>query len=454
MNSLIKFLYLIIIVIFLTLPSISCISPTRGDYYFKKQNFEQAITEYNYVLEQDPNNYRANLNMGEIYFERREFEKALSFYKKAAEKKPDDKVIREKIAKVNKIFLKVEAVTQEGDIFFNDKNYTEADVKYKEALDMFPGYQIASDKSEECHNIINNAAIDFSEGATAERDENFKRAFEKYRDAYELTPYNDNYKKKMDIAKAEYKKNRALIEQGIASINQGNFDEAITTLEKRALKARKSDEINLHVAIAYSKLVDKHNNGNDKLRDANSALKKLELIQPDSEQFIKTSNLKDKLLNDIESVENKVALKMKKAHKIFQRKNYDQAMKTYRSIVEVYNQSKYVKVCKKSEILCMIEMIFLKKYNPLPQLEPANVSKVFENVVIEISNETSYKLQFYFHGIDAGSVDVKSGSTEEIDFKPGTYKLAAKLFAGKYFYFAQKLELSQGKYSLLFYEKR
>jgi len=433
---------------------ISCVSSTRGHYYYKTQDYEQAITEYNYVLKQNPNNFKANMGMGDIYFERKKFEKAKFYYDKAAQSHPDDSELKKKQAKLIKKFDSINKLKEEGNKFFSEKHYIEADAKYNEILNIYPDDKYASIKSEECKGIINKASNYFSRGANAERDGDYKIAFEKYKIAYELTPDNIIYRDKMDKIKIELDKTRAFISSQVETIEEGNYEEAIEILESKTRKSIKSDEMDYYLALSYSKAAKNQSNDNKTLIYMHKALKKIDNIRPDNEIFNKVKELKIILEEEIDRIENKVIVKMKKAQNYFEKKNFNQAMKMYNSIIKDYPDSKFIQECRKWEILCNIEEIMSMKYNPLPQLEQGDKDNVFEDVIIEISNETSFKIDFFYHGIDAGKVFIQPDSTHEISFAEGKYKMAARLFSNKLYLFARENELSKGKYTLLFYEQR
>ena len=115
----------LILLLYITL-LYSCISPSRGNYYFKKKNYEQAIIEYNIVLEKNPANYQANLRMGDIFCERREYDIALKYYSKAANTKPDNDEVKKKIAELERIFKRIEQLKQDGDVLFSKRFYKKA----------------------------------------------------------------------------------------------------------------------------------------------------------------------------------------------------------------------------------------------------------------------------------------------------------------------------------------
>jgi tetratricopeptide (TPR) repeat protein len=452
--SFIKRRFIIIFSLLVLIPLTSCISATRGNYYYKRQNYEQAIKEYTYVLEQNPKNFKANEGMGDIHFERKEFEQARLYYDKAAEARPTDTELVKKRAKLNQIFEGINELIIEGNELFSEKSFVEAEAKYKEIIGIYPDDQQAITKSTECRKIINDASLNFSEGANAERDGDYKVAFEKYKKAYELTPENDIYKDKMESAKGELDKAREFIALQVETIKEENYEDAISSLESKSGKTSKSDEIDYYLALAYAKVALNQKDDNETLRNMYNALNRIKDLNSESQFYSQASELKKKIEEAIDSTEYKVETLMKKANDYYLDKDYDQALKAYTAIIKDYSESKFVKECRKREVICIIEEIMTMEYNPLPELEVADTGKVFKSVIIEITNKTSFKLQFFYLGKDFGKVDIEPGAVVDLEFQPSHYKMAAKLFANKLYLYARENELLKGKYSLLFYEQR
>ncbi len=74
-----------------------------GNLYFKLSRFEDVITIFNRVLDQDPFNIQAFSNLGTAYYRNNQIDSAIDSYKKALKLKPDLSVIRFNLAS---IFLK------------------------------------------------------------------------------------------------------------------------------------------------------------------------------------------------------------------------------------------------------------------------------------------------------------------------------------------------------------
>jgi tetratricopeptide (TPR) repeat protein len=457
MNLLNKNLFLSIFLLILTTSYFACVSSTRGTYYKKYQNYDQAIEEYNYVLEQNPDNYAANLGLGDIYFERKQYDKASLYYDKAAQKKPKDPELRAKIKKLKDTLEKIDVLEKEGNTFFTSKDYLNAQAKYKEILNLYPDDKNAIDKDNEIKAILDKAAATFSEGATFERDANLKKAYENFNKAYDLTPYNDIYKKKMEAIKVEFEKANAAITSSIDLLNKGKSDEAISSLEERSAKDKNSDEINFYLAQAYLKTAQSKENSNEKLSNLKIALVKIESV-PNGSNFQQNAiELQKNITDEIEKIEIDIEARMKEARLFYESRSFSQALQIYRAIIKDKGESRNIPECKKMEILCIIdEVIISSNFNSLPELQPTENtdSNVFKDVIIEISNETPYKLQFLYYGPDFGSYEIEPGSATDISFKPGKYKQVAKLYGKKIHLFAKENDLQKGKYVLLFYEKK
>ena len=195
-----KITFFLSLLLFITF-CLGCVSSTRGNYFKKSQNYEQAIIEYKIVLAENPGNFRANMGLGDIHFERKEFDRASFYYDKAAQKRPGDPSLKEKLSKIKEIFGRIDALMLEGDGFYKDKLYLDAIIKYKRILEITAVQEEATQKLKDCKTRIDEAALFFSEGASGEREGDYKKAFYNYSKAFDITPYNDHYKKKKDPSK-------------------------------------------------------------------------------------------------------------------------------------------------------------------------------------------------------------------------------------------------------------
>ena len=55
-----------------------------------QENYEKAIEYFNLVLQQDPNDFEANMNIGNAKLKMEKWEEAVPFLEKTVEMKPDN----------------------------------------------------------------------------------------------------------------------------------------------------------------------------------------------------------------------------------------------------------------------------------------------------------------------------------------------------------------------------
>ena len=74
----------------------------RGDRYFQKEQFREAVLEYRNALRIDGNNAQGNRQLGLTYYQLGQFVQAVRFLTKAQELDPDNTEVRLKLAKIGR----------------------------------------------------------------------------------------------------------------------------------------------------------------------------------------------------------------------------------------------------------------------------------------------------------------------------------------------------------------
>src|SRR5262245_39088498 len=72
----------------------------RGDNYFKKEQYREAIIEYRNVLQIDPNQPRAIAQLGLAHYHLGELGQAFRYLLRARELTPDDLEMRQKLGAI------------------------------------------------------------------------------------------------------------------------------------------------------------------------------------------------------------------------------------------------------------------------------------------------------------------------------------------------------------------
>jgi tetratricopeptide (TPR) repeat protein len=446
----ISFITLLIFDIFI---HYSCVSPTRGNYYFKLQDYDQAIAEYNIVLASNPDSFTANLRMGDIYFSRAEYYKSKSFYVRAFNLKPGNIEAKEKLEKIDKVFDKLDGLKHQGDDFFNLRNFVKAEIVYNDIIDLFPDYKGIKEKIDECKKMINDASLIYAEGLKFEQAKELKKSLASFKKALESTPFNQEYKDKIDAVQKEINIVRDDIYKALNFTKSREFDKAIKILDRINSDTGYSDEIDYYFVEIYKALANKNSNMNEKLKYLKKASEKSKSIT-DGNQFNDLEVIDCQINAEIELIEVNIKSKKEKADQLMLEKKFIEAANLYNDISTKTKESSSSIDSAKLEIKCRIENIFSKKYMPLPELELTYNLSIFDSTVIAVINNTSYPLNFFYYGDEAGSVEIKPGKIIDVKFPPGKYKLAAILNTGKLFYFAGEKQLNIGKFELLFYEEK
>ena len=75
----------------------------KAKLQFEAEEFQLAISDYQTVIDLDPNHVEANFMIGEIHHQLGDMAKALSFYIKVSDIEPDHKKANVKIEMINTI---------------------------------------------------------------------------------------------------------------------------------------------------------------------------------------------------------------------------------------------------------------------------------------------------------------------------------------------------------------
>jgi Tfp pilus assembly protein PilF len=96
----------------------------KGEFYYSKEKYEEAINEYNKAIELKPDFPNAYKNRGNSYYYLKKYEEAIADYRKAIEIKPDFP----------------NAYYNRGLVYYNQQKYKEAIRDYSKAIEIKPDF--------------------------------------------------------------------------------------------------------------------------------------------------------------------------------------------------------------------------------------------------------------------------------------------------------------------------
>ena len=116
----------------LTISLLQCSSMfKKGDELASLQKFDEAIAEYNKILEVFPQDHEAYVRIGDAYRGKKQFNDAIGYYEEALQLKPDWLLAQSRI---------LETTLEMGSFFESNKDYREAVRIYEQLKEKQPDY--------------------------------------------------------------------------------------------------------------------------------------------------------------------------------------------------------------------------------------------------------------------------------------------------------------------------
>jgi len=180
----------------------------QGNAYYFLNNFDDAVSNYQQILDIDSAFYPASFNLGITYREKGDFDKSLEYLQKALEINPKSEEAHRAIG-----------------ITYGEKGDFHKSLEYlQKALEINP-------KSEEAHRAI---------GITYREKGDFDKSLEYLQKALEINPKSEN----------------ALVSIGITYCRKGDFDKSLEYLQKALEINPKSEEAHRAIGITYGEKGD------------------------------------------------------------------------------------------------------------------------------------------------------------------------------------------------------
>lgn len=222
----------------------------RGELYLAKNEYDQAISDFDEVLNQNPDNQIARYDRGAAYMLRGEYDEAIPDFNEVLNRDPDNQIAR---------YNRGVAYTLKG-------KYDEAISDFTEMLERSP-----SDKSSACSQGFNYAAVYIARGNVYSVKGEHDQAISDFNEAEDLAPDNealycnrgDTYLRKReysqalsDYAKAIERNSEyadAYVGRGNVYNEMGKYDEALADYEKAEEYNPKDVNIYNNRAVIHNK---------------------------------------------------------------------------------------------------------------------------------------------------------------------------------------------------------
>jgi len=212
----------------------------RGNTYYKKGEYEQALSDYNQVLNIDPNYAKVYTNRGNVYKDKKEYNQAISDYNQALEINPSD----------------VKAYNNRGLAYYENGEYDKAISDYNQALRINPDY----------------ADVYYHRGNIYYQKGEYDKAISDYNQALRINPdyaevYNNRgiiYYEKREYEQALSDYNQALKtdpnyakaynNRGLTYYQKGEYDQAISDYNQAIKINPNSAEAYYNRALVYLRI--------------------------------------------------------------------------------------------------------------------------------------------------------------------------------------------------------
>nr|MBP7496752.1 hypothetical protein [Bacteroidales bacterium] len=370
----------------------------EGDRLFKIKKYKEARNEYQNAYKMKPDEQYPKAQMDEIdkilanmadiqkkydafikdadkFFANQDLLNARDKYQAASDLKPDEKYPLDKINQINNLLNDREAkmknyneLIAKADKLFDYKQFTSAKENYLKALDIFPNENHPKDRIAEIDKIFaldENYKTIIKQADTFLEQKNYNDAIEKYKSALLIKPDEEYPKKQIDKinklladfqnADEAYKKaitegDRLLrVEEFSAALDQ--FKNALLIKPSEQYPKDKIAEINKILAeknalrLAYDKKIaeaDKFFAAKDYIKAKETYIAALDMRPDEAYPKKKIAEIDDifKILANKEKEYDEI---IKNADKLFNEKQYDNALNSYQQALKLKPQEKYPK---------------------------------------------------------------------------------------------------------------
>lgn len=201
-------------------------------------NYDGAIREYMIVVNADPNNVTAWVNIGSALQQKKDYVRAIAAYKKVQDLQPGNKAAEQGLTACEE---------KQKEQEMTDLTQRAADAykagKYADSLKMYEQVEEETPK---------DAAVHFNIAAAMQELNQIDDAIAEYKQAVSLDPKNDEYKRFLETALD--KKAQPIIDQAVAAHKKKEYREAIDLYQQVLSIRPKKTDIYYDVASAFYSL--------------------------------------------------------------------------------------------------------------------------------------------------------------------------------------------------------
>ncbi len=242
------------------------ISQYKFAFYLHSINRPQeAMDYYHRAIKADPNYTDAYLNIAKIYKEKSQEELAISVLKSGLEKMPENKALSDMIT-----LIESEAATvryHNALQMHTNGQYEEAINEYRKIIDISEpdsdlyvnlgaAYQALNDNKQAIDayekavkiNESNSTAYYYL-GTAYFQEEQYEKALKTYQKALAIDPKNENIKQAISSSKQVM--TAKLLEKGISEYNEGNYKQALLTLNTALISSPDNADIYYQRGMVY-----------------------------------------------------------------------------------------------------------------------------------------------------------------------------------------------------------
>ncbi len=234
-------------------------------YLHSIDRFEEAMEYYHRTLRAEPTYTDAYLNIANIYKQRNQFPLSVGILEKGLAKMPDNKRIEEMLT-----LIKSEVATvryQYALQMHTEGEYDKAIKEYQNIIqisesdsDLYVNLGAAYQANNDVENAISayNKAIEINDsnstayyylGTAYFGREDFEKALKAYQKALAINPDDENIKQAIDSSRQVM--TDKILEKGIAQYNQGQYKDALLTLNTALISAAENADIYYHRGMVY-----------------------------------------------------------------------------------------------------------------------------------------------------------------------------------------------------------
>ncbi len=358
----------------------------RGDQSFEDQDYHDALSAYleasglkpaetypkerivlsNRLIRQISNNrflYNRAVALGDEAFTAERYSVATAHFRRAIEIKPDKEHPRDMLSQINDILMdqaeleaRYKEYIEQADQALSENNLQQAKAKYQEALHLKPNERYPSQKIDEIDGLLERQDIEQQYLAVIEEadrffnDEDYNEALRLYRDATRLKPRENHPRRQITEINDIFDRQNRLEEQyntiiayADRAFDNNNYESAKESyLRAQDIKPddaypreriEQIDQIlsDIDAQERYTNLITEADNAfnNANYDQAITKYREALAVRPDEPYPTAKINEAERLISDLQELEQRYNQAIENADRAFNRNNYDEAMTLY-----------------------------------------------------------------------------------------------------------------------------